>query len=438
MNGGMRSRRRGLNVLIWAAPFSAAAMLVPLALRADEPAGASPSATQVAALNRPAPADGSADANAADKAVAVATGLIKQLGDDRFVVREEASARLSQMGIEIQPALEAAAHAPDLEVRIRVRRILDTVLKADLERRLMAFADDVNDTKHLTLPGWSRYRQLIGSNGPARQVFVEMQRAEPNLFRAVEDGPNPTASALENAVVDSILRAQNRSRIVGGNMLSLGSVSAMIFVGSDSQVTIPENIAQQLAYLLNQPSIRQAATGGNQSTVVRKIIGVWITRDASANVLVQNLSIAMQLELKEGVQAAANALKQGNQPGYVKQMALTMIGRMGDKTNLPVVEALLSDNEICGQINMNNQLFQTQVRDVALAIAIHLEGQNPKDFGYDRLDLTNAGLYYNPGLFGFKNAADRDAATKKWADWTAKHKSKTDGKTDASTTPKKS
>lgn len=359
---------------------------------------------------------------------------IQQLGDDHFEVREEASRHLSQMGIEIQPALEIALRDSDMEIRVRARRILDSILKADLERRLTAFAADVNDTKHYDLPGWSRYREVVGSTGQARHLFVEMQRAEPNLFRAMEDGPAAAGTALENCITNELIHMQFRARMAGGNAIPLGSVTALLFVGSDKQVTIADDLAIQLAFLTNQPSIQQALNGGSQVAILKKILGAWISHDANVNVLQQNLWLAMRFDLKEGIEPASKALRQANQQPQIKQVSLVLIGKLGDKTNLPVVESCLQDTDLCGQMMMNNQQFQTQVRDVALAIAIHLHGQDPKAFGFDRFDLTNGMPYYNPGMIGFRNDTDRIAATKKWADWVAAHHLTTD----ASTAAKKS
>ena len=424
MRGDMQSWRRSFRLLPLAMFFAAAAIAVPRSARADEtakangPAQASQTAGQAAA--QPAPVEN-------------ISAWIQQLGDDRFEVREEASRHLSQMGIEIQPALDTALHSPDPEIRVRVRRVLETIVKADLERRLIAFAEDVNDTKHLDLPGWARYRQVVGSAGAARQLFVEMQRAEPNLFRAVEEGPSATSQSLENCVTQEIVQMQVRQRVVGGYSISLGSVGAMLFVGSDKHVTLADDLAMQLVFLTNQPAIQQTINGGAQAAAVKKILGAWVAHDATANVLAQNLWLAMRFDLKEGVEPAANALRQGNQPANIKQTALMLIGKLGDKSNLPAVEACLKDTDICAQFMMNNQQFQTQVGDVALAIAIKLQGQDPKAFGFDRLD-TNGLPYYNPATLGFRTAADRETAMKKWDAWVAAHR----GTADASSQGKKS
>jgi len=421
--------------LLLTASLAAAATALPRCGWADEPAKPSTPA-KPAQLAVQTVGNGASRPAATENSTANTAAWIQQLGDDRFEVREEASRHLSQMNIEIQPALDAALRNPDPEVRVRVRRILETILKADLEKRLTAFAEDVNDEKHLDLPGWPRYQKVVGSTGAARKLFVEMQRAEPNLFRALDDGPAATATALESCIVRDctrMFRIQMRTSIYGGNTVSLGSVSAMLFVGSDKNVAIADDLATQLVNMTNQQAIQQAVNGSAQNAAVRKILGAWVSRDSTAIVLWQNLMLAMRLELKEGIEPACNALRQGNQPANVKQMALMLIGKLGDKTNLPAVETCLKDTDLLAQFNMNNQLFQTQVRDVALAVSIKLQGQDPKAFGFDRFD-TNSLQYFNLATMGFRNAADRDAAAKKWADWTAAHRVTAD----ASTPTKKS
>src|SRR5262249_33627256 len=51
--------------------------------------------------------------------------LIRQLGDERFTVRENASARLLEIGVAALPLLEQAAESSDPEVRQGAWRILD-------------------------------------------------------------------------------------------------------------------------------------------------------------------------------------------------------------------------------------------------------------------------------------------------------------------------
>jgi hypothetical protein len=76
--------------------------------------------------------------------------LIRKLGDDDFDVREQATRALEERGEAARAALtKAAKEAPDIEVRIRAKRIL-----ADLERRAeeRALAEKLQALKNLTTP----------------------------------------------------------------------------------------------------------------------------------------------------------------------------------------------------------------------------------------------------------------------------------------------
>ena len=109
-----------------------------------------------------------------------------------------------------------------------------------------------------------------------------------------------------------------------------------------------------------------------------------------------------------------------------------LIGKLGDKTNLPAVETCMKDTDLLAQFNMNNQLFQTTrgLPSVALSPSPSNSRQDPKAFRRGRFD-TNSLQYYNLATMGFRNAADRDAAAKKWGDWVAAHHVTADASTPA-------
>ena len=365
-----------------------------------------------------------AEPDSAAQADVTAT-LIRQLGDDRFSVRETATDRLSHLGVEIKPALIAALDDPDPEIRFRVKRVLSAVIEADFQRRLAAFAEDVNDTRHCTLPGWSRFRAEFGGEATARRLFVEMQRAEPDLLQALEANPTDSARAAAQVLEARIRGFQEsiQARVAfggAGNMPGLGSVVAMLFVASDPHVTLPEDVAMQLSNYCFQPLSMQPTGNTGEAAIVRKIVGSWVARDAGANLLPQNIWLALRFNLKEGLLPACAALKQGNQPGHVKQFALVLIGKLGGKEHLPVVEQYFADTEVCGRFNLRNTQSEVQVRDVALVVAIHLQGQDPKEYGFDHLE-PNEQVLYALHTVGFRTPEDRDAAFKKWAAWQTAH-----------------
>jgi HEAT repeat protein len=116
-----------------------------------------------------------------------ARALVARLGDRSFAVRESATTQLAQMDISVRPLLEEALKSRDAEVRTRARQILAIVNERFFEQRLAAFAADVDGKQALEMPGWARYKQIVGHSAAARELFVTMQRAESKLLRP----PNP-------------------------------------------------------------------------------------------------------------------------------------------------------------------------------------------------------------------------------------------------------
>jgi hypothetical protein len=350
--------------------------------------------------------------------VEAAASLVRQLGSGQFAARESATTQLLKMGIEIKPTLLAAIDDPDAEVRERVRYVLAGVVDADFQHRLSRFAEDVNDDKRYDLPGWARYRELVGSDRAARNLFVEMQRSEMSLMEGLEVGGDAATRILEGRIRAAQAAFQARNAPLGGST-SLGSVAALVFVGSDANIKLSETSALQLGSLAAyQPSFTQAIAGGSQSAMLKKILGAWIARDLSPTLTSQNLYLAIRYELKECLEPAVRLLRQTGTSAQLKPLALLAVGHFGGKEHLPLVEPLLTATDLYGQSNMNGTIYVTQLRDVALFAAVQLAGQRPKDFGFERIS-GNEPLVSQAANIGFRSNADREEAFKKWSDWRA-------------------
>jgi hypothetical protein len=344
-----------------------------------------------------------------------AAKMVSQLGSESFSVREATTNQMMQMGIAIKPVLMAALDDSDAEIRMRARRILTTVVDADFQRRLALFAADVHDAKHYGLPGWSRFRTLVGSDRAARNLFVEMQRAEPNLMLAFEQGQEPAARMLETRI--RVAQGSFQGRIgFNNNGLSVGSIAALLFVGSDKSINLADDFALQLGNLPYYQPFQSAIVAGQQSELLKKILGTWIARDASQTLVYQNLYLAMRFNLKEGLDPAIRLLQQPGAVPQVKPLALLAISKFGGKEHLPLIEPFMQATDLCAQIDVNGVRYSTQLRDVALYVGLRLAGQDPKGYGFTRVP-PNDQLLYQVANFGFRSDTERAEAFKKWSDW---------------------
>src|SRR6185503_10793385 len=85
-------------------------------------------------------------ADAAPVELAVPAGdlasLVRQLGDEEFVIRETAAEKLTKIGLAARAALEEGSKDSDREIRYRCERILAQVRQLDFAHRIEAFSND--------------------------------------------------------------------------------------------------------------------------------------------------------------------------------------------------------------------------------------------------------------------------------------------------------
>ncbi len=346
---------------------------------------------------------------------------IRALGSGSFAAREQAGHRLIELGIAAREALLAAGSAPDAEVRVRARAIMATVFEADFRSRLEAFAADYDCSRGKTLPGWEPFSANFGSTGPARQLFVEMQRAEPELLEALVKGDKQASEALDARCRMVVQQAiQNPP----GTQISLGTATSLLLVGSSAGVTIDEQVGSQLfPWIIYQPAFQKAVRETNRAAMLKKMLGQWIQKDLGPASSAENLKFAAQFDLKaEGLSLATRLLNDDDSPPTSRASALLLVGKVGGHEHLPLVEKSLIDKSNCGvgQLANTQRQAELQVRDVALAVAVRLTDQKLRDFGFLNAQPHPTTLYQVASLT-FASPEVREAAFRKWGRWRAEH-----------------
>jgi hypothetical protein len=347
--------------------------------------------------------------------------LVNQLGSASFAERERATRQLIELGVAGRAALVEAGMSSDAEVRVRARAVLAAVTEADFRDRLEAFLADYDGTRKQTLPGWEQFASLFGSGRPARQIFVEMQRAEPELMEAFSKDPKVASEAV---VARSQSISQQAMQSPREGLVSMGTVASMLLVGGSPDVSIDEQLGVQVyAWMIYQPVFQKNAASGVWSPMLKKLLGRWVVKDASPTATVQNLLFAASYELKsEALVLATRVLSDEHNHSNTRQYAILIAGRFGGKEELPMIERLLDDKTSCGTFQANNPPRQVdlQIRDIALAVAVHLTGQNLRDYGFQSAQ-PNATTLFQVATLIFNDPARREEALKKWAGWRAEH-----------------
>lgn len=367
------------------------------------------------------------------------SALVAQLGDESYEVRQQAAEQLAKLGLPARQALEEGLHHADPEVRRRCRWILADVLEADYQRRLEAFVADTEGKQQHDIPGWNRYCRLVGSDRTAREFFRDMQRAERGLLISTAAGTQAAAESLTLRLAQ-MQRMMQMPQPGRRNVPSAASVAAVLFVCSDPELKLPENLAESpyLTSIIQQEEFRKAVVEGDEAKrrPPRRILGQWISRPGSPNTLYMKLNLASQYEIPEGIIVARRLIEDRNMPhGHFRAMAINVIGKVGGKSYAGLLDGMLDDQTVCfqgvigRQVNGKNVTTQikTMVCDIALTWLVHLTGQDHAQYGHpdakQEFERMSKIVGYQPNFIqmGYEKDEVRAAALKKWREYVADH-----------------
>lgn len=346
--------------------------------------------------------------------------LIRLLSDESFAVRERSESELVRRGMSVRSELEAVQDSPDVEIRLRSRKILGLIAQADLASRLAAFLNDEHAITESALPGWRRLRDAVGSDRATRALYVGMAQTELELLEAYETNPRGVVSFLAGRV--QLVQAATASGL--NPQASPSTLAALLLIGADPNVPLVSTVGYEMFAVLSQTTTVETITQGPHSEQLKKLLAQWITRGAADNQLARNaMLIAQQYGMVDtGLNIARQIVRQPGASPNVLPYAILAIGQFGDRADVPLLEPLLANDTVCHSWHNGNfqDVIRIQIRDVALAVTIHLAGQDPANFGFELLRKDPNGLFYVYTL-GFPADEQRDAAFAHWRAWSAEH-----------------
>ncbi len=341
--------------------------------------------------------------------------LVALLGDRSFAVRREATSRLIQMGVETLGALQRGVQSPDREIRFRSRHVLAIVQERDFQRRLRAFAAGQELADEYHLPGWPQFAKDVGTDRDARLLFVEMQRAEPELLAVLENAPEELSDVLTERIATlQIAHAMDRQ----ADQPSLGTVATVLFVLNSRNVELPTVLVQSIGSYFRYPSFEEGIRHSSKQHLLRKMLSTWIDKSEGWDAY-HAMSLAMTYDLPVGLTPAKRILyaeASGHQnETYFVAYAMHTIARFGDASLIPLVLPMLeNETPFGGTIAVAGKVkYRTQVRDIALATLVCLSKLEHEDFGFDRY-RTHTTQVFQTNSAAFEDDEKREVAIKKW------------------------
>jgi hypothetical protein len=351
---------------------------------------------------------------------------IDELGHSAYAVRQMAAERLMAAGLAARDTLSKETDSPDPETRAAARRIVALIDESETNRRLTAFAADVDGRRGLSLPGWKEFGELVGQDEAARALFVDMQRHEaPLLAEVFGSEPREGKSAWD----DRLMRLMNYRP--GQQMIvpPLGSCATMMFLGATPNSEANDARTNSLFALAIRPPLREALQVRREPSIVRRLVVAWIVKcpNRSEPALRDRLGLMLIYGLEEALPLPMEIARGG--PEYLtvspnlRASAALAVARFGTKEDVTSLEPLLDDDSSFAVQNgftvangPPGMVSTVQVRDAALAAMVHLTGQDLKDYGFTRA-RANPQTLFEPTSLGLDNNDERTKAIAKWRAW---------------------
>ena len=188
--------------------------------------------------------------------------------------------------------------------------------------------------------------------------------------------------------------------------LFLASLHPQVKLGGDELLT--------LITLSYRVGFRQAALEGSDSPALRHLLNCWLERYHKEVDAYRVLSWAINHRLPGAILPAVRVLKAGGPNNPVVVQAMLAVARYGNREHVPLVKRHFSNRAVVYQLRRrSNDILRVQVRDVALAVVIHLHGLDPKEFGFAEC-RTDPTYVYAPVSLGFTAEEARTKAFRAW------------------------
>jgi hypothetical protein len=346
--------------------------------------------------------------------------FVDDLRSPTYRVRESASRALIEIGLPAVPALKLVLNSDGMEQRVRAGRLVHLIEIDAFTRRTREFVETGILPMDLRFPGWEKFHLEIGDDRPAREIYAGMVAAEPELMWQLDHSPLELSRLVEERCTDLVLIDQLIAPSSGTNTAnpSVGTACALLFAASIGEVRTNYYTSSCLNNLILMNDLA-TLLGDNspQREPLRRLIGLWI-RSCKVASPMQRLSLAARFDLPEGLDAALEMIH-SRIGGRQMQYAIFYVAKSGGVDQIALLEELLKDEtELDSRRYGDNIVYSTRVQDVALVAILHLTGQSPADYGFDKL-RENSQFLYQPDSAGFESDDARREALRSWWRWRA-------------------
>ena len=326
--------------------------------------------------------------------------LVAQLDASDFDSREQATDELLSQGEAALQRLRAVPDSAPYEVRHRARMIRQRIEDDKFRTLSRSFLLDLDDGNSYGLPGWDRYRQLVGSTRTCKLLFLDMIRQQPEVAQLIEVAgvvnPSPAAiSSLERLASMEATRLHDALYML--REPKIGDSVAMLMVAAILPSQTPVEISDIIS-ISERRSFEGNIHKEGYRNCLRKLLAAWLPKTHVA-ISPAAMDCALNYDLAEGAEIARRCLT-ANYDYDTRRLAFYCLARFGNETDVKRIAPLLDDSTIVDEFAHGTLLSEVhesntpppgvqpasgggnnmvvRINDLALVTSMLLLGENPQ------------------------------------------------------------
>lgn len=345
--------------------------------------------------------------------------LVDELSSPQFQARQTAVAQILELDAAAVVLLEAKLTTASERAANQLRQVIPRLRRGLFDDRVAALDRNTQPPALKGMPDWERFVNITGDPKEALPVYMEMLRAEGALFADRMFSSPELSVHLEE-------RSKALREACDGQVeeeYPVASAAALMLIASDESVVLRRATSTNISEALQDSRFGKLVTDGFHAETLRGVTSEWLKRPGIA--VDRPLLLAMEYQLPVGREIALKTLER---PVYSQSTAYSLLylGLFKQTDTLAAVEKVLNDESASRPVwppkgkavvdladgRQVPGSYSVQARDVALAVAIHLRGRLPREFG---MSVMPSSLHlFSLDSMGFESELERSAAFSKY------------------------
>ncbi len=324
---------------------------------------------------------------------------VQRLGDASYAVRARALNELKSAGPAAHEALRDGCAAADLEIRLRCQELLHTLHRDRFSTELQRLENAVEAGQHYRLPMWESYRTMVGEDAASRRMFVALARRYRSSLQDLA-----TTEAVAWPPLGPLPADAGRDPLRW----------ALLLLVRHGQTTNRCLRDHQIRDQLLRDELSGALQSGKHGDVLRRMVA-HLLDDLPASRDRHWMRVALQWQCeRQAVRMAWQTLDGETEASpAATALALTTLAKHAPRQAPPALSRFLDDHRTCQiwhLVAATRRRLRTEVRDVALAMLLHLEHQDLRQIGFVDVQADPLTIYRQHTL-GFP---DEEARRRTW------------------------